>query len=81
MATDSPSTDTGHVNGDSGSVDYSSMLLPFIHDTSSFSDRQVQIANGGATSSSTYEPTPNCPNPDASNDNKEKKEDKKPEDK
>jgi hypothetical protein len=54
------------------------MLLSFLYDTSSFSDRQVQIANGGATGSSTYEPTPSRPNPDASNDNKEK-EDEKPE--
>ncbi|KAJ4228083.1 hypothetical protein NW759_004170 [Fusarium solani] len=78
MTFDSASTDTGHVNGGVPSTYHSSMLLSFLYDTSSFSDRQVQIANGGATGSSTYEPTPSRPNPDASNDNKEK-EDEKPE--
>ncbi|KAJ4124341.1 hypothetical protein NW754_000041 [Fusarium falciforme] len=80
MATDSASTDTGRVNGDSGSAGHSSMLLPFIYDTSSFSDRQVQIANGGATRAETHEPDPSRPNTDASIDDKKMK-DYKPVDK
>ncbi|RSL70030.1 hypothetical protein CEP54_001989 [Fusarium duplospermum] len=67
MTTD---TDAGHVNGNSGSIDYSSMLLPFLHDTSSFSDRLVQIANGSATSTSTHEPDTSRPNADVSNNTK-----------
>ncbi|KAH7247973.1 hypothetical protein MRS44_010561 [Fusarium solani] len=81
MTFNSASTDTGHVNGGVPSTDHSSMLLPFLYDTSSFSDRQVQIANGGATSSSTYEPAPSHPNADASDHNKNKKENDKPVDK
>ncbi|KAJ4189269.1 hypothetical protein NW755_006087 [Fusarium falciforme] len=76
MATDSASTDTVHVSGDSRSVGHSSMLLPFIYDTSSFSDRQVQIANGGATRPSTHEPAPSRRSADASNHNNRKKDDK-----
>ncbi|RMJ18316.1 hypothetical protein CDV36_002020 [Fusarium kuroshium] len=67
MTTD---TDAGHVNGDSGAIDYSSMLLSFLHDTSSFSDRQVQIANGGATRPSAHELGPSPPNANTSNHNK-----------
>ncbi|RSL69964.1 hypothetical protein CEP54_001991 [Fusarium duplospermum] len=45
MAVDSaPSTPSFGIN-DLPSASHSSMLLPFIHDTSSFSDRQVQVAN------------------------------------
>ncbi|KAJ4310115.1 hypothetical protein N0V84_011138 [Fusarium piperis] len=76
MALDSTSIDARYVNGDSVSDDYSSMLLPFIHDTSSFSDRQVQIANGGATSASTHDAAPSRPTADASNQNEENKESK-----
>ncbi|RSM09666.1 hypothetical protein CEP52_004027 [Fusarium oligoseptatum] len=70
MTTNSASTASGHTNDKSGSIDYSSMLLPFLHDTSSFSDRLVQIANGGATSTSTHESDPSRPNSNASDHNK-----------
>ncbi|RSM17706.1 hypothetical protein CDV31_003476 [Fusarium ambrosium] len=78
MTTNSASTATAHTNGNSGSIDYSSMLLPFLHDTSSFSDRLVQIANGGATSTYDHEPDASRLNADASNHNKK---DNKPMDK
>ncbi|KAL2680582.1 hypothetical protein Neosp_008184 [[Neocosmospora] mangrovei] len=75
MATDSTSTDISRVNGDSGSTDHSSMLLPFIYDMTSFSDRQVQIANGGATTPSTKGP-PSPIKADGSSHKKKKKDDK-----
>ena len=56
------------------------MILPFIYDTTSFSDRQVQIANGGATRAATHEPDPSRPNTEASIDDKKMK-DYKPVDK
>lgn len=55
------------------------MLLPFIYDTSSFSDLQVQIANGGATSASTHEALPAAsggPEADTNIHNEKKKNDK-----
>ncbi|KAM6519962.1 hypothetical protein FALCPG4_013527 [Fusarium falciforme] len=68
MVVDSASTDAGGVNGNLPHVRNFSMLLPFLHDTSSFSDRQVQIANAGTTNASTptegHEPTPSRPNAD-----------------
>ncbi|RTE83273.1 hypothetical protein BHE90_002119 [Fusarium euwallaceae] len=78
MTTNSPSTATGHTDDNSGSIDYSSMLLPFLHDTSSFSDRLVQIANSGAPSTYAHEPDASRLNADASN---HKKKDNKPMDK
>lgn len=60
------------------------MLLPFIYDTSSFSDRQVQIVNADTTKGSTpvedHEPTPNHPQSDAT-DYTEGKKGSKPVDK
>ena len=56
------------------------MLLLFLHDTSSFSDRQVQIANAGATNAPTppegHEPTPSRPNADTTDHTEAKKGDK-----
>ncbi|RSL38077.1 hypothetical protein CEP53_015199 [Fusarium sp. AF-6] len=50
MAVDSaPSTPSFGIN-DLPSASHSSMLLSFVHDISSFSDRQVQVANGVVSS-------------------------------
>ncbi|RSL69962.1 hypothetical protein CEP54_001993 [Fusarium duplospermum] len=84
MVVDSSSTDAGGVNGNLPHVGNSSMLLSFLHDTSSFSDRQVQIANAGTTNAPTpaegHEPTPSRPNPDTADNTKSKKGDKPAED-
>ncbi|KAL2680585.1 hypothetical protein Neosp_008187 [[Neocosmospora] mangrovei] len=80
MVADSASTDTGGVNGNLSHAENSSMLLQFLHDTSSFSDRQVQIANADTTNPSTstqgHEPTPNRPKPHTAGDGNKKKGDK-----
>ncbi|KAM6526147.1 hypothetical protein FSOLCH5_002275 [Fusarium solani] len=74
------STDAGGVNGNLPHVRNFSMLLPFLHDTSSFSDRQVQIANAGTTNAPTstegHEPTPCRPNADTTDHTEAKKGDK-----
>ncbi|RSM17704.1 hypothetical protein CDV31_003474 [Fusarium ambrosium] len=76
MAVDSASTDAGRVKGNTTHTGDFSMLLPFIYDTSSFSDRQVQIVNADTTVSSTSvggrEPPPSNPNSDATDHTKEK---------
>ncbi|RSL57456.1 hypothetical protein CEP51_014237 [Fusarium floridanum] len=63
MAVDSTSSTTSLGISD---LPHSSMLLPFIHDTSSFSDRQVQVANAAVASSLSttkgYKAIQCCPN-------------------
>ncbi|KAJ4124339.1 hypothetical protein NW754_000039 [Fusarium falciforme] len=53
MTIDLSSTDAGRVNDNLPAARDFSMLLPFIYDTSSFPDRQVQIANVDTTIAST----------------------------
>ncbi|RSL47635.1 hypothetical protein CEP53_009845 [Fusarium sp. AF-6] len=81
MVVDSASTDAGGVNGNWPHVGNFSMLLPFLHDTSSFSDRQVQIANAGTTNAPTpaegHEPTPSRPNADTTDHTEAKKNGKR----
>lgn len=59
------------------------MLLPFLHDTSSFSDRQVQIAirtTNPPAPTEGHEPTPSRPNADTT-EHTDSKEGDKPVDK
>ncbi|RMJ18317.1 hypothetical protein CDV36_002023 [Fusarium kuroshium] len=80
MAVDSASTNAGRVKGNTTHTRDFSMLLPFIYDTSSFSDRQVQIVNADTTVSSTavegHEPTSTHPNSDTTDHTEGKKDDK-----